>query len=329
MQFTTPVYIPQSAFGLGYRDRLLLMGSCFAVEIGQRMAAGGLDALINPFGILYNPLSIAIALRRLMHPKPYVAADLFYHNEQFHSFDHHGGFSRHDLPEALAFVNSKLSEGAERLSLASYIVVSWGNTALFRCADDDRVAGNCHKLPARHFRRERLGVEDIVSCWRALVKDLKEMKPDARLILTVSPVRYLGDGARQNSLSKSAMLIAAEELEREFGEHISYFPAYELMIDELRDYRFYAPDMLHPSSQAVDYIWERFRQTFFAAPDHQLFAAWEEIQKALRHVPTRPDSAEYRQFVEKTLEKVEEISRKFPYFDTSSARQQLQSNINR
>jgi hypothetical protein len=304
------------------------MGSCFAAEIGRRMTEGGLDAVVNPFGILYNPVSIGSGLRRLMDEKLYEADDLCLHRGLFHSFDHHGSFSRPCLQEALELINSRLRDGAGRLRSATRIVITWGNAVVFRRRDNDTVAGNCHKMPAGDFRRERLSVSDIVSLWQPLLQDLRAINPDARLILTVSPVRYLADGAHESNLAKSALLLAADELEREFDGFATYFPAYEIMLDELRDYRFYAPDMLHPSVQAIDYIWERFRDTYFAEEDRQLFREWEQIKKALLHVPTNVDGADYRRFIERTLQKVEEISRKFPYFDTSSERTLLHTIIN-
>ncbi|MDR2533794.1 MAG: GSCFA domain-containing protein [Tannerellaceae bacterium] len=328
MELTTPVAIPKPPFTVGYRDAILLLGSCFAAEAGRRMSDDKLNVCINPFGILYNPLSVEAALRRLLGAETLTAGDLFFHNGLYHSFDHHGSFSAPIASEALEAMNSRLLEGSKRLLEASRLIVTWGSASAYLLAGTERVAANCHKLPASRFTRQRMEPNEIEGRWAALIEDILKANPGLRLAITVSPVRYLAEGARESRLGKAALLIAADRLERRFPGVVTYFAAYEIMNDELRDYRFYAPDMIHPSPQAVDYIWEKFREAFFGDEDRRLFAEWEPLRRALGHRPSRPEGEAWRAFVAQTLLKAEEVSRKFPYFDISRETALLRSFLN-
>ncbi|GHV52714.1 hypothetical protein FACS1894181_16010 [Bacteroidia bacterium] len=317
-RFTTPVSIPAQPFDLSYCDKLLLAGSCFAEEIGQLLLANKFDADVNPFGVLYNPASLEASLRRLMHPEPFALPDLFLHEEMYHSFAHHSRFSSPSPDAALEAMNRQLQISSSRLKETTRLVITWGTAFVYKLKSNGQVVSNCHKLPAGYFTREQLSVEDIASAWQSLLEEIREWNPKLKLILTVSPIRHWKEGAHGNQLSKSALLLAADRLQQACPGLVAYFPAYEIMMDELRDYRFYAGDMLHPSPQAVDYIWERFRQSFFAPDTQTAYDLWQPVRKALEHTPVNPGSEAHRRFITQTLLKAEQLSKKFPFFDISN-----------
>jgi hypothetical protein len=325
MEWNTPVSIPEPGFTFSYRDRILFLGSCFAEETGQRLSEDKFTVDINPFGILYNPASIASAVRRLLDPEPFAPADLFEHEGMYHSFAHHSRFSAPSEKEALEKINRQLQRTAGCMANTSRLAVTFGTACAYRLKSSGQVVANCHKLPDKLFERRMLTPGDIANDWDNLLLTLWRQNPGLRILFTVSPIRHWKDGAHLNQISKSTLLLAIHELQARHPERIAYFPAYEIMMDELRDYRFYADDMLHPSPLAVDYIRERFCRAFLTAESQAILKEWTEIRKAIRHKPFRTESNSYRQFIAQTLLKAERFSRKFPYFDLSKELEQLQS----
>ncbi|MGM9796262.1 MAG: GSCFA domain-containing protein [Parabacteroides sp.] len=315
MELITSIQIPKPPFGISYADRMVLMGSCFAENIGERLESDKFRVDNNPFGTLYNPASIAEGLRRLLRPTPFTVADLFAHAGSYHNFAYHSRFSATTEEETLRQMNDRLLSSAEQLREASRLILTWGTAYVYRLKSDGRIVANCHKLPEQHFVRERLSVEAIVDEWRVLLTELWSQCPHLKLICTVSPIRHWKDGAHANQLSKATLLLALGALRAEFPDRISYFPAYEILLDELRDYRFYADDMLHPSSLAVDYIADRFAQTYFDQETQKARQAWDKLRKAIVHRPLQPESETYRQFITQTLLKLEQLKAKMPFFD--------------
>lgn len=243
MKLQTIVDIKPSEWKIGYEDKILMVGSCFSDEIGEQMKQRYLNVSCNPFGTLYNPLSIAQALTMTEVPP------LVEHDGLWHSMAHHGNYSRADKTEAEQAVRTSIAAMQQALQEATVVIVTFGTAWVYE--KDGEIVGNCHKLPENCFVRRRLSVDEIVETWRPLL----ERYPDKHWLFTVSPIRHIRDGLHENQLSKATLLQAVEEL----GD---YFPSYEIMLDELRDYRFYADDLVHPSSLAVNYIWERFVDTF-------------------------------------------------------------------
>ena len=309
MKFTTPVSIPAALAPITYNDALLAFGSCFAENIGERLTRYGFDIDVNPFGILYNPLSIAGAMERLLSGNPFVEDDLFLHNGLWHSFAHHGSFSATTTDEALQKINDRLLPAVTRLTTCNHLLITFGTAWVYRLQGSEKVVANCHKLPEKQFIRSRLSVEDIVECWQPLLTQLKAINPNIHLLFTVSPIRHWRDGAHENQLSKATLMLAIEQLQKQCDA--DYFPAYELMMDELRDYRFYASDMLHPSDVAVDYLWERFSDTRFDDTTRAAMHGVEQINKALAHRPFNSDTDEYRRFTAQTREQVEALKRQY------------------
>ncbi len=243
VKLQTIVDIQPSEWKIGYEDKVLMLGSCFSDEIGAQMQQRYLQVTCNPFGTLYNPLSIAHALTMTEVP------ELVEHDGLWHSMAHHGSFSRASNEEAEQAVRASIKTMQQALNEASVVIVTFGTAWVYEM--NGEIVGNCHKLPERCFVRRRLTVEEIVDAWKPIL----EKYSDKHWLFTVSPIRHIKDGLHENQLSKATLLLSVEQL----GD---YFPSYEIMLDELRDYRFYADDLVHPSSLAVTYIWERFVDTY-------------------------------------------------------------------
>ncbi|MDR3268265.1 MAG: GSCFA domain-containing protein [Tannerella sp.] len=313
MDFYTCIERRKSSVGISYRDEIMLFGSCFAENIGGLLAEGKFKVDVNPFGILYNPASVALAIRQLLQPEKRTAGDLFFHEELYHSFEHHSRFSAASVADSLHKINERLYLSAVHLQQATRLLVTWGTAYVYRLKETGRIVANCHKLPDKLFNRERLSISQIVEEWDELLALLWQKNPELKIILTVSPVRHRKEGGHANQLSKSILLLAIEQLQVRYPEQIMYFPAYELMMDELRDYRFYAEDMLHPSPTAVQYIRERFTETYMDEQTREILRTVNEIQKSLNHKPLNPQNDSCKQFLSQTLLKIERLCAKTPY----------------
>lgn len=325
--FTTPVTIPPPAFRFSYADRMLLLGSCFADNIGEQLQENKFGVTVNPFGTLYNPSSIAVALRRLLCPEQFVAEDLFHHEGLYHSFAHHSRYSHSQAEDCLAVMNNDLQQAAEGLQHTTGLVVTFGTAYVYRLKRSGEVVGNCHKLPEREFLRERLSAADIEAEWQVLLQKLWREHPEMKVLFTVSPIRHNRDGAHESQLSKATLLLAVDSLCRRFPKQTAYFPAYEIMMDELRDYRYYAEDMVHPSVLAVKYIWQRFTESMLTRETKQAYEQWQAIKQAVAHRPLHQQSKKYQQFVAQTLKKIAQFQEKYPTFDCSQETNELMSRL--
>lgn len=327
MELYTKIRLPKPRFYISYEDRILMLGSCFAENIGAQLENERFNVDINPFGTLYNPSSVSEALRLLANPRVFSADNLFEHDGAFHSFSHHSRFSSTSVDECLQQINSRISQSSIFLKNATKLVITLGSSFVYRLKSDGKIVANCHKLPEVMFSRERLSVDDIVSDWEELLHHLWNNNEELKILFTVSPIRHWRDGAHENQLSKATLLLAVDELLRREPGRIDYFPAYEIMMDELRDYRFYADDMVHPSSLAIGYIWQRFSDCFLSEDCKKIVAEWSEIKKSLQHRPFRPNSEAHKQFMFQTLLKMERLIDKFPYFDITKEIEILKSKL--
>lgn len=318
MELYTRILLPKARFSFSYEDRVVMMGSCFAENIGRKLEENKFSVDINPFGTLYNPASVAEGLRMLLRPEYFTPGDLFQHEGIYHSFTHHSRFSAPSEEECLGHINSRLSESSDFLRKATRLVITLGTAFVYRLKSDGRIVSNCHKLPEKMFDRQLLTVGEIVAEWKGLLLSLWEQNPELKILFTVSPIRHWKDGAHGNQLSKATLLLAIDALQKEFPEHTAYFPAYEIMMDELREYRFYADDMLHPSTTAIEYIWERFTGSMLSPDSLSILKEWKDIQKAINHKPFQPESEAYKRFISQTLLKMERLNEKFPYFDMTN-----------
>ena len=293
---------------IAYGDGLFFLGSCFADEVGGICRGLGFDALVNPFGVLYNPASIAQSVERLGNGKPFSHDDVIAVGEgQYCTFSHNTAFWQSDEVLLLETVNKGLETAHERFLDTKWMVVSLGTSWVFRHKETQRVVSNCHKLPARQFDREFLSTEQSADC---LSKMLQEY-PDKQFIFTVSPLRHLKDGLHENQLSKAALLLAVDQVCKQFA-NAHYFPAYEILLDELRDYRFYKEDMVHPTEQAVRYIWERFVDLAIDPKEKPAMQAAAELKQMLQHRPLFPESEAYKRFERLKEERMSELRRNYP-----------------
>ena len=284
MKLQTPVTFPSSRIPVTHGDRIMAVGSCFADQIGNRLVQGGFSACVNPFGTLYNPVSIAAALSRLCAGKPFTESECVEMGAGaglICSFSHHTSFARATAEEFLRDANRSLEDAAAFWQESNKVLITLGT--VFCWLHDGVVVANCLKRPAAGFERAEMTLEQVTAVLRSIVLN----SPDKEFIFTVSPIRHLRDGAHLNQISKSTLLLGIDALLRDpmVGQRCAYFPAYEIMMDELRDYRFYAEDMTHPTAQAADYIWERFVD--FAVPpgEREAVAAAEKAWRASQHRP--------------------------------------------
>jgi len=295
MELTTPIKIQLLGQSISYGDGLLFLGSCFADEIGSICRGQGFNALVNPFGELYNPSSVALALKRLYTGTPFTHEDVIEVGNGFYcTFSHNTSFWRPSEQELLDTVNRELEKAHEHYLKAKWIVVSLGTSWVFRSKATGDVVANCQKLPADQFDRQFLTIGF-----------------DKQFIFTVSPLRHLKDGLHENQLSKAALLMAVNEVCERF-DNAHYFPAYEILLDELRDYRFYKEDMVHPTDQAVRYIWEKFVDFAINPSERPAMQAAAELKQMLHHKPLFPESDAYRKFEQQRQQKTEELLRRFP-----------------
>ncbi len=312
MDFRTKIDIPQSGLQISHKSQMLMFGSCFIENIGQLLIDNKFKANLNPFGVLYNPQSISQALQLLINEQPFSADDIFEYRGLYHSFFHHSSFSHSDEGKCLEQINHRRKQASNDLRQADILFITFGTAYVFRNKESEKVVGNCHKLPANYFDRYRLNIEDIVEDWSSLLKQLKEINPSLQVVFTVSPIRHLKDGAHDNQLSKSVLLLAIDELCKS-DQSLHYFPSYEIVLDELRDYRFYNEDMVHPNSVAVRYIWERLAETYMHNETHLIIDEWRKIFSALNHRPLNIESEEYKLFLRQTLLKLKAFDDKYPY----------------
>ncbi|GHT53550.1 hypothetical protein FACS189451_05710 [Bacteroidia bacterium] len=311
MIFRTALSIPAGDFKITHSDTLAMLGSCFVESISAKLSGAGFTIDANPFGVVYNPLSLSLNLNRLMDGQLYTENELFQDKELFHSFAHHSRFSGTHLSETLEKINSRLEYSSAFLRKSTLLVITFGTAFVYRLRATGAVVSNCHKLPAHLFIHERISLDDIVIEWNNLIARLKKFVPEIKILFTVSPLRYLKDGFHENQLSKATLLLATEKLIRE-NPDTYYFPSYEIMIDDLRDYRFYADDLIHPSGQAIDYIWEKISEAYFDEETRKIARELESIERALNHKPFYPESEEYKSFINK----IEEKKNKFSYLCT-------------
>lgn len=312
--FRTPIPIDESTFALTYKKKSMLIGSCFTDNIGNMLHYYKFPVMINPFGVMYNPASVAKVLEILIHKSRFGEKDLHHHNYTWLSFYHDTSFSGEDKDLVLKTINNNLEEASQWLANTNLLIITFGTARVYRHKEDQQIVSNCHKIPSKEFDRYLLDIDDITKEWKALIGKLRQFNPNLHLVFTISPVRHWKDGAVGNQQSKATLLLAVKRLLEEF-EDIEYFPSYEIMMDELRDYRFYADDMLHPGTLAIQYIWEQFTRKYIKKSTFKLMDKVEEIVKARYHKPFRPKSLEYQDFLKKQIEKTEQFLDKHPHID--------------
>ena len=313
MKLYTTVHVTPSEKKIGYGDKILLLGSCFADNIGAKFEEHYFQTTINPFGTLYNPASIAKAVLDMGYGPS--GMGLVEHNGLWHSMMHHGSYSGVDKEEVIARCEESRIHMREALQHASVVIVTFGTAWVYEY--EGEVVANCHKLPANRFVRRRLTVNEIVDMWQPIIASM----PDKHWKFTVSPIRHVKDGLHENQISKAILLQAVDRLISMSLSynlstetlHCSYFPSYEIMLDELRDYRFYAEDMVHPSAVAVDYIWQRFVETYMTTDTQQEMRVLHQLWRDRHHRFLHPDSPEAEQFAEHIKTRLQQLQPRYPW----------------
>ena len=310
--FRTSIDIKPYSFRLDYQSNILTLGSCFSENMGLKMKNVFFKTEINPFGVLYNPISILNSIQLLLQNKKFTASDIFEYKSLWHSFAHSSSFSDVSSELCLSKMNERISFASEFIKSTDVLLITFGTAWVFTDKESGRVVSNCHKLPAAKFNRRRLTVDEITMAYSDLLTKLKALYPNLNVVFSVSPIRHWKDGAHENTISKSTLLLAVDALQNQF-DNVHYFPAYELLMDELRDYRFYASDMLHPSDVAVEYIWSKFSESVFSEETLQLMKKLEQLAADRAHRPLHPLSPEYALFKENTGKRKNEIIQKYPF----------------
>ena len=309
MKLYTTVHVTPSEKKIGYGDKILLLGSCFADNIGAKFEEHYFQTTINPFGTLYNPASIAKVVLDMGYGSS--GMGLVEHNGLWHSMMHHGSYSGVDKEEVIARCEESRIQMREALQQASVLIVTFGTAWVYEY--EGEVVANCHKLPANRFVRRRLTVDEIVDMWQPIIASM----PDKHWIFTVSPIRHIKDGLHENQVSKAILLQAVDRLTSIQSNSLkgskSYFPSYEIMLDELRDYRFYAEDMVHPSAVAVDYIWQRFVETYMTTDTQQEMRVLHKLWRDRHHRFLHPDSPEAEQFAEHIKTRLQALQPRYPW----------------
>lgn len=308
--FRTIFDIPQFEFPINYDSKVMLIGSCFSDNIGQKLKQRKFDVLSNPYGVLYNPYSIQEVFNHILGYRTVDDNDLVNHSGLWHSYLHHGSFSEPDKTVLLDKIAQTKQKSVEFLKQADFLFVTFGTAWVYMLKSTKCIVSNCHKVPENEFKRFRLASCDITDEFGILFQKLEELNPNLKVIFTISPIRHLKDGAIENTMSKSLLNLAIHELVSIYTQ-CHYFPSYELVMDDLRDYRFYADDMTHLSDQAVNYIFERFSTTFFPQEVQKQMAQIEKLQKAIAHRPFNPETEAHQKFLEKTIGAIQGLKKKF------------------
>lgn len=326
LKFRTKIDIPSPDFQINYQYPILSVGSCFADKIGKQLQNMHYQVVLNPFGVLYNPISIRNSVALLLNEYSFVEEDLFFNNGLWHSFQHHSSFSRVDKEACLLLINTALANARRALEDTKILVLTFGTAWIYELEETGKVVSNCHKLPADNFYRRRLNVDDILDSFGGLLEYLKVRLPDLQIIMTVSPVRHLKDGFAGNQMSKATLLLAVQEFVEEL-DYVHYFPAYEIMMDDLRDYRFYKEDLVHPNKVAVDYIWEEFKTSFLSEEEEPLRKKIAQLQQAIAHKPFNPASTAHQKFVQKQLNIIKRLGTQAPYLNFDKAQTHFQAQL--
>jgi hypothetical protein len=307
-----------------YADRIMLMGSCFTEHIGSRLKSLKFRINLNPFGIVYNPLSIAGQLKYLLNPVGFSQDDLIFHQGLWHSWIHHSRFSNPDANELIFSINEQTLTSSGFLEQAGLLILTFGTADAFFLKSNDRLVSNCHQLPPEQFYSRQPDPQELADIWIPLIHSLKVRNPNLRICLTISPVRYFKDGPTGNQMSKSILFLFAGLLTKAYPD-IYYFPSYEIFMDDLRDYRFYDSDMMHPGPAGVEYVWNRFVQACVDPGAYPLMDEVGSIVKGLLHRPGKYRTDAQKLFIAQHMERIYALQVRNPFLDFSEEIDALQS----
>jgi hypothetical protein len=315
MNFTTIVPIAKSKFPIDYQSKIVSFGSCFAENMASKFDYYKLQNSCNPFGILFHPIAIENCISRSVNLELFEEKELFFNNERWHNFDVHSDLSNPNKDSLLREINNLLVSTNKQIKEASHIIITYGTSWVYRNKQTNKLVANCHKVPQNQFDKELLSITDIEKSIQNTINLIEKINLKCTIIFTISPVRHVKDGFIENQRSK-ANLIAAIHSNLALQNNVTeYFPSYEIMMDELRDYRFYTEDLLHPNQMAVDYIWERFVSSSVDEGSYSTMNEIESVQRDLSHRPFNPESESHQKFQTQLKAKMNKLKSKFPFMN--------------
>jgi hypothetical protein len=319
MEFQLPINLQPLQKPISYKDNILLMGSCFTEHIGDALEDLKFSTLQNPNGILFDPVSVCKSLVSYAENKKYTEADLFQLNEVWHSWNHHSRFSNINAGEAVRIINESQQKAHEFLKQADWIIITLGSSFFYRLTESGNgnageVVANCHRAPAQWFNKYLLGISETISMLDDCIQQLMKFNPKLKFIFTLSPVRHIRDGVVENNRSKARLIESVHHIVGKYGQ-AHYFPAYELVIDVLRDYRFYDIDLVHPNYPATEFVLEKFAESSIDSTSQQLMKEVKDIAIARKHKAFQPETKAHQQFLMTYFEKAKELQKKYPFLD--------------
>lgn len=313
MEFRREFDVPQLEDQLNLRHKILLVGSCFTDHLGNKLDHYRFTTLQNPNGIMFNPISIADAVVSYIDNKHYTQQDIFFHQEWWTSWHHHSRFSNMNPDILLQMINRSQEQAHAFLAHANWLVITLGSAWVYQ-KEDGRVVANCHKIPPDKFRKRLLTVEEVLTALDGMMHRLFNFNPGLRIMFTISPVRHLRDGFVENNRSKAVLIQAVHHMVEKFNK-LHYFPAYELIIDDLRDYRFYAEDMVHPNYLATSYVWQKFSESCIDSETRKFMKEIDPVNAARAHKPFQPESMAHKVFRKKQWDKLQQLKLEYPFLD--------------
>ena len=323
--FRTEIQVAPTDLQLSLQDKVLTMGSCFAEVIGNKLKQNKVDVLVNPFGTIFNPFSVCLLLQAAAGKAYDFEQHLVEQNGIWYAYDLHSSLSSPDKKLLLQQIHERVQRTKEQLQQASLLIITLGTAVAYQLHHSGKVVANCHKLPARNFERVLLRTEEMVQVFAQTQELLRQINPKLTVLLTVSPVRHIKETLTTNSVSKATLRVLCHQLD-ETHDKVQYFPAYEIMMDDLRDYRFYKQDMLHPTEVAEDYIWQKFVAAYYDKSFQAFLEAWQKMQRAVAHRPFHPESEAHQAFLRSTLQKLAEMAEQYG-IETSAEEKALHDQL--
>ena len=311
MKLQTNIPLKRASSLIHYSSNIMLLGSCFAEHIAAKLNYHKFRILSNPFGILFHPGAIENLIKRALDKKHYTEEEVFEYNEKWQCYDAHSDLNREDAQSTVRTLNEALKSTNKQINKSTHFIITLGTAWVYRLKETGQIVANCHKVPQSKFSKELLSVNEIKASLENIVSKVKAINNDSVMIFTVSPVRHLKDGFVENTQSKSHLITAVHQLTD--NKQLFYFPSYELMMDELRDYRFYDRDLIHPNETAIDYIWDKFKIVWIDEKDYAVMDKVEQIQKGLLHKPFNPNSEQHQQFITGLEKKVKDLQAIYPF----------------
>lgn len=317
MKLQTKIPIPIARNQIDYNSQLLLLGSCFSENIGRKLEYFKFRTLQNPFGILFHPKAIENLIARAAYKKQYTGTDVFYLNERWQCFDAHSDLSDTSEENLLKKLNDGLDATLQQIIASSHITITLGTAWAYRHLASGKTVANCHKVPQKEFSKELLPIDEIVAGLKAVIELVQSVNKEIQFIFTISPVRHLKDGFVENQRSKANLITSVHEIlnTSNLASYTSYFPAYELQMDELRDYRFYEQDMVHPNKLAVDYIWDKYKKVWISGEADKTMVEVDAIQRGLQHRPFHPDTEQHKKFRKSLDTKIKILKQEYCFME--------------